>query len=146
MGRSPFQVLVFLHRRQGNQEEVLLLKRADMGAWQGIAGGGEGEENPIETAIRETQEETGVPLSSVNDLDSVEMLSVLDVVGSYRWGEDVAYIPEYVFSANVSPDTQIRISEEHTEYRWCGFDQALDLLEWDSNKQAVRKISTIRMR
>lgn len=146
MSRSPFQVLVFLLRQQEGQEEVLLLKRADRGIWQGIAGGGEGEETPVEAAKREAREETGVCLSCVTDLDSVEMLSVLDVVGSYRWGEGVAYIPEYVFFASVSPDTQIRISKEHTEYRWCGFDQALDLLEWNSNKQAVKKICAIRKR
>lgn len=146
MSRSPFQVLVFLLRQQEGQEEVLLLKRADRGIWQGIAGGGEGEETPVEAAKREAREETGVCLSCVTDLDSVEMLSVLDVVGSYRWGEGVAYIPEYVFFASVSPDTQIRISKEHTEYRWCGFDQAFDLLEWNSSKQAVKKICAIRKR
>lgn len=146
MSRSPFQVLVFLLRQQEGQKEVLLLKRADMGIWQGIAGGGEGEESPVEAAKREVREETGACLSCVTDLDSVEMLSVLDVVGSYRRGEGIAYIPEYVFFASVSSDTQIRISKEHTEYRWCGFDQALDLLEWNSNKQAVKKIRAIRKR
>lgn len=137
MSRSPFQVLVFLCRRREGQDEVLLLKRSDLGVWQGVAGGGEGDETPMETAIRETLEETGVLASDIVDLDSAEMLSVLDVAGYYRWGESVDFIPEYAFCADVPVDTSIKISSEHTEYRWCSPEEALDMLEWESNKRAI---------
>lgn len=43
-------------------------------------------------------EETGVTLSDVVDIDSVETLSVLDVAGNYIWGEDVTFIPAHSFS------------------------------------------------
>lgn len=137
MGRAPFQILVFLRRVSDRGFEYLLLKRADMGVWQGVAGGGEENETPTEAAIRETLEETGVHVSSIVDLDSVEMLSVLDVAGCYRWGNSVEFIPEYAFCADVSVDISIRISGEHTECRWCNLEQALNLLEWESNKRAI---------
>ena len=140
MSRAPFQILVFLRRVIDGMAECLLLRRADKGVWQGVAGGGEGDETPAEAAIRETFEETGVLVTDVKDLESVEMLSVLDVAGYHRWGEEITTIPEFAFFADVSSDVSIHLSGEHTEYRWCSLDQALKLLEWDSNKRAIRNI------
>lgn len=137
MGRAPFQVLVFLRRDNHGTAEYLLLRRADMEVWQGIAGGGEGDETPVEAAIRETLEETGVRVSGVIDLESLEMLSVLDVAGFYRWGHDVELIPEHSFLADVPFGTPVQLSSEHTEYLWCDLQRALELLEWDSNKRAL---------
>lgn len=59
MSRVPFQVLAFLRRLDANGPEYLVLKRADLSVWQGVAGGGEGDESPREAAIRETMEEVG---------------------------------------------------------------------------------------
>ncbi|MDX9955097.1 MAG: NUDIX domain-containing protein, partial [Anaerolineae bacterium] len=62
MARAPFQVLVYPYRRKlDGQIEIALLKRADAGYWQGIAGGGEDPESPLEAARRETYEESGIP-------------------------------------------------------------------------------------
>lgn len=52
MARAPFQVLVIPHRiHMHNQLEFALLKRADEGFWQGIAGGGEVEIDTSEIQI-----------------------------------------------------------------------------------------------
>lgn len=85
MSRAPFQVLVFLRRLDANGPEYLVLKRADLSVWQGVAGGGEGDESPREAAIRETMEEVGASATRLIDLESVAMVPVLDVVGCYRW-------------------------------------------------------------
>ena len=39
--RSPSQILVFPFRRMQDRIEYLVLKRSDLGIWQGVAGGGE---------------------------------------------------------------------------------------------------------
>lgn len=130
-------MLVFLRRAGEHGFEYLLLKRADLGAWQGVAGGGENDETPVRAAIRETFEETGVLVSSVVDLESVEMLSALDVVGCYRWGEDIELVPEHAFLSDIPSDTPIQLSSEHLAYRWCKPQQAFELLEWDSNRRAI---------
>ena len=57
MSRAPFQVLVFLRRLDANGPEYLVLKRADLSVWQGVAGGGEGEPYYTETAEPEVTEE-----------------------------------------------------------------------------------------
>ena len=137
MSRAPFQVLVFLRRLDANGPEYLVLKRADLSVWQGVAGGGEGDESPREAAIRETMEEVGVSATRLIDLESVAMVPVLDVVGCYRWGDDVLEIPGYAFCVDVDANVVIRLSEEHAEYRWCSACEAFDLLEWDSNRKAL---------
>jgi dATP pyrophosphohydrolase len=61
MARAPFQILVFLYLEVGGSEyEYALLKRSDAGWWQGIAGGAEDNETPLEAARRETNEEAGI--------------------------------------------------------------------------------------
>lgn len=89
MSREPYQVLVFLRKRINEQNRYLVLKRADMHVWQGVAGGGEEGETPKEAAIRETFEETGVHIDSIRQFSSVAKLPVLDVVGSHLWGTGV---------------------------------------------------------
>jgi len=49
MARAPFQVLVYPYRKRNeNHREYALLRRADDGTWQGVAGGGEVGEKPID--------------------------------------------------------------------------------------------------
>lgn len=143
MSRAPFQVLVFLRRVVDNEAEYLLLRRADLGVWQGIAGGGENDEGPEDAAIRETLEETGIALSALVNLESVSMIPTLDVTDVLLWGEDIVELPEYAFCATVPADVRIILSVEHTESRWCGRDEALRLLEWESNKRAIFKAEAL---
>ena len=49
-------------------------------------------------------------------------------------------IPEYTFG--VKPDSDaITLSKEHTEYRWVSFEDALAMLKWDSNKNALWELN-----
>ena len=143
MSRAPFQVLVFLRRVINDEFEYLLLRRADSGVWQGVAGGGEDDEGPEDAAIRETLEETGVALSALVNLESVSMIPTLDVTDVLLWGDDVTELPEHAFCATVPADVRIILSAEHTESRWCGKDEALKLLEWESNKRAILKAEAL---
>ena len=143
MSRASFQVLVFLRRVANDETEYLLLRRADSGVWQGIAGGGEDDEGPEDAAIRETLEETGIALSALVNLESVSKIATLDVTGTLLWGEDMVELPEYAFCANVPANAQIILSGEHVESRWCERDEALRLLEWESNKRALLKAEAL---
>jgi dATP pyrophosphohydrolase len=138
MTRAPFQVLVYPYRKsRDGQLEYALLKRADEGWWQGVAGGGEDQERPLEAARRETYEETGIPpTSEFIPLDSVESIPVSGFRDSYLWGEDVYVIPQYAFGV-ASQATQITISPEHTEYRWFSYEEARRLVRYDGCKTAL---------
>jgi dATP pyrophosphohydrolase len=65
MGRAAFQVLVFPYRLAADGSLMYaLFRRADASYWQGVAGGGEEGESPLEAARREAAEEAGIPGSS----------------------------------------------------------------------------------
>jgi dihydroneopterin triphosphate diphosphatase len=68
MGRAPFQVIVFLYRRSAiGAIEYAIFRRADLNAWQAIAGGGEGNESP-EAAVVDLAKRTLTPaMDSADD-------------------------------------------------------------------------------
>ena len=86
MTRAPFQVLVFPYRfPPGGGVEYAVFKRADLGFWQGISGGGEDAETPFEAAKREALEEGGIPPESrYMALDATATIPVVDITGDLR--------------------------------------------------------------
>lgn len=142
MPRAPFQVLVFPYRKNlQDQLEFALLLRADECFWQGIAGGGENNETPLEVARRETFEETGIkPTSAFVQLDTVESVPVIEFKDSSLWGEDVFVIPQYCFGVSIS-HSEIKLSDEHSEYGWFTYDQAIQFLKFDGNKTALWELN-----
>jgi hypothetical protein len=54
----------------------------------------------------------------------------------YSHKEDhICFVP--VFAAEVSVDSQITISGEHSEFKWLGAEEAKNLLAWKGQKDAV---------
>jgi dATP pyrophosphohydrolase len=73
-------------------------------------------------------------------LDSRNTAPVTGVTGEFTWGKDVYVIPEYTFG--VKPDSKdINLSVEHTEYRWVSYEDAVAMLQWDSNKNALWELN-----
>ena len=138
LARAPFNVLIFPYINTGNNEfEYALLKRADMGFWQEISGGGEDGETPLEAARRETYEETGIPRDSeFIQLDTVFPVPVTEFAVGNLWGNNVYVIPQYTFGVRVN-NRQIKLSHEHTEYKWLKYEQAYDMVKFDGNKIAL---------
>jgi len=84
--------------------------------WQGISGGGEDDETPLEAARRETYEETGIPTNSdFLQRDSIESIRVTAFRDSDLWGENLYVIPQYCFGVLVK-EGKIVLSHEHSEY------------------------------
>ena len=136
--RAPFQVLVFPYRfLWGTGFEYAVFRRADLGFWQGIAGGGEDAETPLEAAKREALEEGGIPLeSSYLALDSTATIPVVDIARYLLWGDDVLVVPQHCFGVEAGGQT-ITLSHEHLEFRWVGYEAASALLKCDNNKTAL---------
>jgi dATP pyrophosphohydrolase len=113
------------------------LKRSDAGYWQGIAGGGEDNETPLEAARREAYEEAAIPADSdFLQLDTVEHVPVTEFKDSYLWGDDVYVIPQYCFGVLVD-DGRIVLSCEHSDCAWLTYEQAYALAKYDGNKTAL---------
>ncbi|MDJ1476102.1 NUDIX pyrophosphatase [Bacillus sp. LS15-K4] len=139
--RAPYQVLIFPYIITEDSIQYAIFNRSDDGYWQGIAGGGEDGETPIESAKRESFEEAGILREyPYIKLDSVSSLPVEDVVGKFLWGEDVYVIKEFSFGVKV-PTKNISLSKEHSNYKWLSFEEAVMLLKWDSNKTALWELN-----
>ena len=141
MARAPFQVLVMPFQvRAGGSVHVALFRRADTGYWQGIAGGGQEGETPMEAAGREAFEEAGIDATArFFPLDARASIPVVDVCG-FLWGPEVLVIPEYSFAALVASGEFV-LSSEHSECRWFKHEDAMTAVKWDSNRAAMWELN-----
>jgi dATP pyrophosphohydrolase len=135
--RAPFQVLIIPYRRLPRGVEYAVLRRADLGWWQFVSGGGEGDETPLQAAEREVLEELGVaPRGRLRRLDTISSVPKDAFSASNEWGEGIYVVPEYCFAMEIAKE-KTNISSEHKEMRWVDYDAARDLLEWDGNRTAL---------
>ena len=133
--RAPFQVLVLPFRWNDGILQYAILKVSDGDYWQFVAGGGIDDETPLEAARRECQEETGLE-GTLLPLDSIATIPINQFLSSDRWAKNIFVIPEHTFGVEVL-EGEIRLSREHTSYRWVDYDQGWSLLKWDSNRNAL---------
>lgn len=140
MSRAKMQVLIIPYIKNKDGIKYCIFNRADTedneDFWQFVAGGGEDDEKPLETAIRETWEETGIKENATfYQLESISYVPTNCFSAERRkaWGMDCLVIPEYKFAVYVR-DNNIQISDEHKEYRWVNYDTAVKLLKFESNK------------
>ena len=141
MPRAPFQVLVipFILTQHGIEYAVFL--RHDAQYWQFVAGGGEAGESPLDAAVREAREEAGIPPESrFLALDSLATVPANVFVAHKEWGAGTYAIPEHTFGVEAK-DRSLRLSEEHDECRWVSYEEARDLLKWDSNRNALWELN-----
>ena len=138
MPRARFQVLIIPYRIDADgQPRYLLFKRSDLDVWQWIAGGGEDDETPEQTARREAREEAGIPEEAhLIRLDSIASIPATYFADYQLWGTEVYVIPEYSFGVEVK-DGEVYLSGEHRECAWLDYETARNRLDWDSNKTAL---------
>jgi dATP pyrophosphohydrolase len=110
---------------------------------QFIAGGGENDETPLQAAKREVFEESGIADALFQQLVSICYIPTNIFSNEQRqaWGEDVFVIPEYSFGAETKSDV-VRTSDEHVNYKWACYNEALSLLKWDINKTALFELNS----
>ena len=106
-----------------------------------MAGGGEDGEKPLDAAVREIWEETGVAAATVVPLTSMAYIPANIISEKHRryWSEDTFVIPEYAFAFECGSD--VRLSDEHVGFKWLGYDEAMPLLTWDSSRTALYELN-----
>lgn len=139
--RQPTQVLIYPVRCAGSDLEYLLLRRVASrgGFWQGVTGSVKEGEDLAEAARRELIEETGLVPSRLEKIDYSYSFPLEDQ-WRHLYAADVERITEYVFVAYAGVQQEPVIDPaEHDEWRWCRFNEALGLLTWPENVEAMKR-------
>lgn len=138
--RLPYQILAIPYKIIKDNILCCILHRADIDQWQFIAGGGENKEKPIEAARREIFEEVGIEIKNIIQLDTMCSIPVNCICEKHRknWSGNTYVIPEYSFAFEC--ESEILLSNEHTEYLWVDYKRANELLTFDSNKTALYEL------
>lgn len=141
--RAPYQIISIPYRIKNNIIEFCVMHRSDSSMWQFISGGGEDSETPLDTAKRETFEEYGINPINIFKLTSMAYIPIDAVLKNRRthWDKDIYVIPEYTFAFECENDP--KLSNEHDKFVWVPYNEARNILKWDSNKVAMYEIKCL---
>jgi dihydroneopterin triphosphate diphosphatase len=126
---------VYVLRPAAGIWEALCLRRApgerSAGTWETVHGHIEDGERPVEAAVRELREETGLAAERLYNASRVESF--------YLHRQDVlALIP--VFCAFVAAGADARVSDEHDRCEWLPVAAASERFGWPRERRALADV------
>ncbi len=130
----------YVFRKTNNGLLFLILKRAKTKLyehiWQGVAGKIEEDESAPEAAKRELLEETGLVPNRMFIADHVSQFYEVH-------GDRINLVP--VFGIEVDSEV-IKLSDEHSEYKWVTLEEALEHLVWKGQKEGINVVNDMVLR
>ncbi|MFA3790533.1 dihydroneopterin triphosphate diphosphatase [Aliiglaciecola sp. SL4] len=137
--KRPESALVVIFDAAAN---VLVMQRQDdPNFWQSVTGTLEPGELPLQTAIREVEEETGINIA-LNKLELVDCRSVnqypIRDIWQHRYPPNCPFNTEHVFALKVQGNETITLTE-HLAYQWLPKKLAMEKVWSPTNKVAIEK-------
>lgn len=122
------------------KRRYLLLKRIASygGFWQSVTGSLEEDETHKRAAVREIQEETSISATE-DDLIELGIVNTFEIAPQWRsrYEAGVTHNEEVCFALRIK-ERDIRLDPiEHESWCWVSYEQAMELLYWESNKRAL---------
>lgn len=129
---------LYVYRMDGTAPRFLLLKRSEQkiyaGQWRMIGGKVKDGEKRWEAAQRELHEETG--------LHPVTFWAVPTLNHFYEAATDsVHLIPP--FAAQVDPDQEIVLDDEHSDYKWVFLEEAESAIFWPEQVRILQLVNRL---
>jgi len=118
--------------RKENDKILFLLLHYPSGHWDFVKGKMEEGETPHETAIRETQEETGI--TDVKFLDNFEEW----IQYNFQYQGELVQ-KKVVFFLGETKTKDITISNEHLNFTWMDYTTAMEKTTFDNAKTVLSK-------
>lgn len=131
---SYIESIIF--RRTKNSIKYLLLKRSDYtkyypGIWQIVTGTVEKNESYYQTALRESIEETHIKIKNLYAFTKLNAF--------YSPMKDtINLVPVFAIETD---DDYVKLSEEHTEYKWLSIIKAVELVYFYTQKEMLKIIN-----
>ena len=140
MFKTPVSALVLIHTKD---LQVLIMERADKaGYWQSVTGSLEQGETPIQAAIREVQEETGLNATQY-DLQDWQVSNIYEIYPHWRhrYAPDVTHNTEHLFGLELPSPLPIKLApDEHLRYEWVDWREAAKRVFSWTNVDALSKL------
>ena len=141
--KTPISALVLIHTVD---LQVLIMERADkVGFWQSVTGSVEGDETPIQTAIREVHEETGLDANQYN-LQDWHASNIYEIYPHWRhrYAPGVMQNTEHLFGLELPSPIAIKLApNEHVRYEWVDWRVAATRVFSWTNIDALKKLGEI---
>jgi len=120
---------------------LILKKQGTWTGWQFVQGGIEKDEKMEDAVKREVKEETG--------LSDIEIVEKLDIKSDYWfvWEGEKVHKFQNFFLVKASRKDQIKLSIEHSDYKWCKYDEALRDIKYNKEqfKKAYKELKKAQM-
>ena len=140
MFKTPISALVLIHTKD---LQVLIMERADKtGYWQSITGSLELGETPLEAAIREVKEETGLDAKQY-DLQDWQASNVYEIYPHWlhRYALGVVENTEHLFGLELPSELPIKLApDEHVRYEWVDWREAAKRVFSWTNVDALKRL------
>jgi dihydroneopterin triphosphate diphosphatase len=138
--KKPISALVLIHTLD---LQVLIMERADkVGFWQSVTGSVEGDETPLQAAIREVFEETGLNALEYN-LQDWQASNVYEIYPHWRhrYAPGVVENREHLFGLELPAALPIKLAvDEHLRYEWVDWREAATRVFSWTNIDALKRL------
>ncbi|MBI2550450.1 NUDIX domain-containing protein [Candidatus Woesearchaeota archaeon] len=125
--------IIFRIDEKAKKPRYLLLHYGS-GHWDFIKGHIEGNETEEETLRREAREESG--------LTDLRIISGFREKVSYFYRKEGETVPKdviFLLAKTSSAEKEVKLSFEHSEYVWLGFEDAVKKVTYSNSKEVLKK-------